>query len=164
MRNNYPIAGPTPGTQSRCSQPFILYTYARSMILAVCCCKELNLQHNVDLSGAPLHQTRTFDQSKVGTLLYYNAHYSRLYYQILSATTISVHIHIFRQTWSSCHISDRWMAAGDFLHHQTCLVSPSSGAPAVSNPFSSLVLSMNLIPLLVVRCFSPSTSCATRPF
>ena len=27
------------------------------------------------------------------------------------------------------------MAGGDFLHHQTCLVSPSSGAPGVSNPF-----------------------------
>jgi hypothetical protein len=62
--SNYPIAGPTPGTQSCYSQSFILYTYARSMILAACCCKELNLRHNVDLSSAPLHQTRTLIKAK----------------------------------------------------------------------------------------------------
>lgn len=108
-------------------------------------------------------------QSKVHTLLYYFTllkcpFFESLYYQILKATTISVRIHIFRQTWSSCHILDRWMAAVDFLHHQTYLVILSSGALGVSNPAICLELSRNLNPLLVVRYISPSTSCDMRPF
>ena len=87
-----------------------------------------------------------------------------LYYKILSATTISVRIHIFRQTWLSCHISDRWMAARGFLHHQTCLISLFSGALEASSPSSCLELSRNLRPLCVVRYVSPSILCAMRPF
>src|SRR5919198_4639991 len=89
--------------------------------------------------------------------------FARLYYKISVATTISVRIHIFRQTWLSCHISDRWMAAAGFLLHQTCLVSLFSGALGISNPFSCLALSTNLIPLLVVLYISSSVSCAIRP-
>ena len=89
---------------------------------------------------------------------------STSYYSIVNATKISVRIHIFRQTWLSCHILDRSMAAAGFLLHQTCLVSLFSGALGISNPFSCLALSTNLIPLLVVLYISSSVSCAIRPF
>jgi hypothetical protein len=168
FRNICPIVGPTPryrGTQSGYSQSCI-YIHGRSIILPTCYCKELNLQYDVDLSSASLHQ-RHLHLIKAKCQLCFTRMpppFLSPYYQILNATKISVRIHIFRQTWSSCHILDRLMAAGDFLHHhQTCLVSLFSGALGMSNPLSCLELSTNLIPLLVVR-YTPSVSCAMRPF